>query len=396
LPTLLLFEDVIMKTRAEITAIVTELSHKIAERAAQYDAEGNFAAENFEDIKASGYPSLSVPAEFGGWGAGLRDSVMAQEILGMGDGSTALAIAMHVWTIGWAAQAEKWPPELFRRLCEEVVANGALVNTCATEPELGSPAHGGRPTTNAYHDGTAWVINGRKSFASMAPILDYFVIPAAIQGTDSVGRFLVPRGPGITVEPNWDVIGMRSTGSNDITLQDVHVPDLFLIDQFVPQAPDRDKAVQNAWFVLTISAVYLGIATAAHQFALKFAQQRIPTALGKPIASLESIQRRLGKAEYKLQLARSILYYTAEQWDSSPEKREEMGDAIVVAKLTVSNHAIDIVNAAMRVVGGTSLSRKLPLERYYREVFAGLFHPLSDDSALPLLGRVALQRTDKG
>src|SRR6185436_15900201 len=99
-----------------------------------------------------------------------------------------------------------------------------------------------------------------------------------------------------------------------------------------------------------------------------------------------------GKAEYKLQLARSILYYTAEQWDANPDTRAEMGNAIVVAKLTVTNHAIDIVNAAMRVVGGTSLARNLPLERYYREVFAGLFHPLSDDSAFPLLGRVALQR----
>jgi alkylation response protein AidB-like acyl-CoA dehydrogenase len=381
-----------MKTRAEIMAIATELSGMIAQRAAQYDAEGSFAAENFEDIKAAGYPSLSVPAEFGGWGAGLRDAVTAQEILGMGDGSTALAIAMHVWTIGWAAQVEKWPTDLFAQVCGDAVANGSLINTCGTEPELGSPAFGGRPRTTAYHNGTAWVINGRKSFASMAPILDYFVIPAAIQSADSVGRFLVPRQPGLTVEPNWDVVGMRSTGSNDITLQDVQVPDRYLIDQFVPQAPDRNKAQQNAWFVLTVSAVYLGIAAAAHQFALQFAQHRVPTALGKPIATLESIQRRLGKAEYKLQSARSILYYTADQWDAEPDKRAEMGDAIVVAKLTVTNHAIDIVNAAMRVVGGTSLARSLPLERYYRDVFAGLFHPLSDDSAFPLLGRVALQR----
>jgi alkylation response protein AidB-like acyl-CoA dehydrogenase len=381
-----------MKNRADIIATATELSRTFAERAATYDAEGSFATDNFLDIRSSGYSSLPVPAEFGGWGAGLRDSVMAQEILAKGDGSTALAIAMHIWTIGWAAQAEKWPEDLFAQLCQEVVTQGALINTCATEPELGSPAHGGRPSTTAFHNGTAWIINGRKSFASMAPVLKYFVIPASIQGEDAVGRFLVPRQPGLTVEPNWDVVGMRSTGSNDITLQDVQVPERYLIDQFVPQAPDRNKAVQNAWFVLTVSAVYLGIAAAAHQFALKFAQERIPSALGKPIATLESIQRRLGKAEYKLQMARSILYYTAEQWDANPDKRSEMGDAVIVAKLTVTNQAIEIVNAAMRVVGGTSLSKRLPLERYQRDVYAGLFHPLSDDSALPLLGRVALQR----
>jgi alkylation response protein AidB-like acyl-CoA dehydrogenase len=69
-----------------------------------------------------------------------------------------------------------------------------------------------------------------------------------------------------------------------------------------------------------------------------------------------------------------------------------MGETIIIAKLTVTNNAIKIVDDAMRVVGGTSMTHQLPLERYYRDVRAGLFHPPADDSTLPLLGRIALQR----
>src|SRR5439155_7798564 len=101
---------------------------------------------------------------------------------------------------------------------------------------------------------------------------------------------------------------------------------------------------------------------------------------------------RLGECELALQVARSVLYRAAEQWDMQPEARDTMGEALMIAKLTATNNAIKVVDDAMRVVGGASMTHALPLERYYRDVRAGLFHPPADDSALPLLGRIALQR----
>ncbi len=380
-----------MKTRQEILQIASDLAHRFAERAAQHDVEGSFPHENYNDLRAAGYPSLSVPTAFGGWGAGLLESVLAQETLAMGDGSTALAVAMHVQTIG-AAAAEPWEQSLWSELCTDIVTRGALVNSCATEPELGSPSRGGKPATTACRDGDDWLIKGRKTFASMSPALDYFIIPAALEGEDLIARFLVPRQPGIIVEETWDSMGMRSTGSHDVVLNNVRVPDRMIISRSAPARPDPNKAVQNAWFALTVSAVYLGVAAAAQKVALEYAHERTPTALGKPIATLEGIQRRLGESELALQSARSILYRAAEQWDQQPENRGEMGEALVIAKLTVTNAAIKIVDDSMRVVGGTSMTHALPLERYYRDVRAGLYHPPADDSALPLLGRIALQR----
>ncbi len=379
-------------TREDILGIARDLAARFDERAAQHDTDGSFPYENYDDLRASGYPALTVPTRFGGWGASLLDAVRAQEILAAGDGSTALAMTMHVQTVGAAAAGEKWSADLFADLCHEVIARGALVNSCATEPELGSPSRGGKPATKARRDGDDWVINGRKTFASMSPVLDYFIIPAALGDEDIIGRFLVPRQPGIVVEDTWDSMGMRSTGSNDVVLNDVRVNDNFKITQSPVGYPDPNKATQNAWFALTVSAVYLGVGVAAQKVALQFAHERVPTALGKPIATLESIQRRLGETEFALGSARAILYHAADQWDRQPDSRAEMGDTIMIAKIAVTNAAIKIVDDAMRVVGGASMTHQLPLERYYRDVRAGLYHPPTDDSALPLLGRVALQR----
>lgn len=375
--------------------MASDLAQRFDSRAGKHDAEGSFPYENFDDLRAAGFPRLTVPVAMGGWGAGLLDAVLAQEALAQGDGSTALAMTMHVQTVGAAASGEKWNANLFTELCKEIVSHGALINSCATEPELGSPSRGGKPTTTARRDGDGWLINGRKTFASMSPVLDYFIIPAALEGQagqEQIARFLVPKQAGIIVEDNWDSLGMRGTGSNDLILTNVRVSDQQIIAQSPVGYPDPNKATQNSWFALTVSAVYLGVAAAAQKVASQFAHERIPTALGKPIATLESIQRRLGESELALQVARNVLYRTAEHWDVHPEARADLGESMIVAKLTATNSAINIVDAAMRVVGGASMTHKLPLERYYRDVRAGLYHPPADDSALPLLGRLALQR----
>src|SRR4051794_23872126 len=166
-----------MKTRQEILQIASDLAQRFSERAAEHDAEGSFPYENYDDLRAAAYPCLSLPTDLGGWGAGMLDCVLAQEALAMGDGSTALAMTMHVQTVGAAATAENWPPSLITMLAEQIRTRGALVNSCASEPELGSPSRGGKPSTTARRDGSDWIINGRKTFASMSPALDYFIIP---------------------------------------------------------------------------------------------------------------------------------------------------------------------------------------------------------------------------
>ncbi|MCB0161697.1 MAG: acyl-CoA/acyl-ACP dehydrogenase, partial [Caldilineaceae bacterium] len=147
----------------------------------------------------------------------------------------------------------------------------------------------------------------------------------------------------------------------------------------------------NAWFMLLIAAVYTGVAEAALTAAARYAEERVPTALGRPIATLDTIQRHLGEAQLKLHQARTMLYTAADLWDRFPDKRVDLGTTVGAAKVTSTNQAIAAVDHCMRVAGGASMTRALPLERFYRDVRGGLNHPINDDQALLLFGQEALR-----
>jgi alkylation response protein AidB-like acyl-CoA dehydrogenase len=134
------------------------------------------------------------------------------------------------------------------------------------------------------------------------------------------------------------------------------------------------------------------VARAALHCAARYAHDRVPTGLGKPIAELESIQRRLGQAELLLHQARFLIFHTADLWDRFPERRGDLHESILVTKYTATNNAVQAVDHCMRVIGGSSMTKSLPIERYYRDVRGGLSHPVNDDLAYVLLGKMALQR----
>lgn len=384
--------------QAHFIAIAQALAEKFAQRAAEHDREGTFPFENYADVRAVGLPALIVPEQYGGWGASLLETVMTMGALAVGDGSTALNVTMHMQTLGGAIEAQGWPAPLLEKVCRDAVDHGLLINSIATEPELGSPSRGGKPKTRAkpiYAAGeqpVAWVITGRKNFASMVPTLDYMIIPAVLDdGSEDVGRFLVPRSDAIEIIETWDAMGMRTTGSHDIILHDVRVPHDYIIGRGSTDNPhQKSKPTANPWFALGVSAVYVGVAVAALQAAARYAKERVPTALGKPIAELEGIQRRLGQAELLIHQAHTHLYAAADLWERYPAQRVELSPTIIAAKYTATNNAIDAVDHCMRVVGGSSMTKHLPLERYYRDVRGGLSHPMNDDQALILFGKVAL------
>jgi alkylation response protein AidB-like acyl-CoA dehydrogenase len=378
---------------AAVIAGAAQLAEQFAERAPAHDRAGTFPYENFADLRSAGWPGLTVPEHLGGLGARLPDAVQLLETLAQGDGSTALAMAMHVQTLGAAVETEAWPAAALAEVGRAAVERGALVNSCASEPELGSPSRGGLPRTVAHRDAKGWTVTGRKNFASLAPVLDYFVIPAALAGEpDTIGRFLVPRAAGVQVEENWDPMGMRATGSHDIVLEEVAVPDSALLYRQSAAAPDPYRPSSNAWFTLCVTAVYLGVGQAAVAAAVRFAHERVPTALGQSIATLDSVQMRLGAAELDLLVARRYLADVAARWSGDAAARGQLGAEVVAAKVFVTNAALRATDAALRVVGGAAMRRDLPLERLYRDVRAGLYHPPSDDQAHALLGRLALER----
>lgn len=384
----------------QMVSLAAELAERFAPRVDADERAGRFPIENYRELHTAGYLRLIVPAEYGGAGASLYETVLAQERLAQGDGATAMAVNMTMHLIGRQSELRSWPEPIFAMICRALAEEGALVNAAASEPELGSPSRGGMPATSARPVEGGWLVRGHKQFVTMAPALRFFVTsvalppaPDAPQG--ATANALVQAGAaGLRFEDTWsDALGLRTSGSYDVFYDDVLVPGEWLIDrQVAGAAPPARQPHGTAWFALTMGAVYLGIGQAAIDAVCRYAQSRVPSALGKPIATLPAIQRRVGEGQAALSAARSVLYDTAAGWAGNPEARAGMLPQIALAKYLCTNAAVSAADQALRVAGGFGLTRALPLERLYRDARAGLTHPPQDDAALEQIGKAALDQ----
>ncbi|MGE7662771.1 acyl-CoA dehydrogenase family protein [Peribacillus sp. NPDC097197] len=354
------------------------------DRSESLDESKGFPFDNIQELKAFGYPTLTLAKEFGGQGGSLYDFLLAQEKIAEYCGPTALGIGWHVGTVLSLTEKRPWKKEVMDEFFEEI-SRGALVNTAASEAGTGSPTRGGRPETTARKKGDKWILSGRKTFTTLSPVLDIFLVTAWVTEEEQMGTFFVHRDvPGVSIEETWDMISMQGTGSHDLVLDDVIIPEKYYVMQKNP-----GKRIPDAW-LLHIPACYLGIATAARNYAVEFAKTYSPNSLPGPIRDLPNVQRTIGEIELALMEARHFLFSIAEKWEMQPENHDELSKELGAVKLSVVNKSITIVDKAMRVVGAKSLQRSNPLQRYYRDVRAGLHNPPMDDVTITTLAKSAL------
>jgi alkylation response protein AidB-like acyl-CoA dehydrogenase len=194
-------------------------------------------------------------------------------------------------------------------------------------------------------------------------------------------------------------LSLRTCANYDVGYDDVFVRDAWVVDRRpIPGPAERSAAKPpggkgapglGPWS-LTIAAVYLGVGAAACQAAAAYANARVPSALGKPIAEAPHIQQWIGQMEIVVDAARAQLFETARLWREHPELRGELAPQIAAAKYLCTNAACTASEIGLRVGGGFSLTADVALERHFRDARAGLFQPPQDDLTLALLGRNAL------
>ncbi|GAB3057017.1 acyl-CoA dehydrogenase family protein [Salinicoccus sesuvii] len=371
-------------------SLTREVARGFKETSKQHDRDGTFPFENFEALRSIGYPQLSIPTAYGGGGITLEELMQHQQIIAEFDGATALSIGWHMGIIMDVGEKQTWNADKYRSIVKDIVDNGALVNNLATEPATGSPTRGGRPETTARKEEGCWVLSGRKTFATLAPILKYAVVAATIEGSEDVGNFIVDTTrPGVSVDETWDSISMRATGSHDFVMDSVRVDAEDLVSY-------RTRERAPAGWLLHIPSCYLGIARAAQKSALEFATRYSPNSIDGTISELPNVQEKLGQIELLLLESEHFLYSVARQWDeSSIEVHNEMGGILGAVKTSVVNKAVEVVDLAMRVVGAKSLSENSDLQLYYRNVRAGLHNPPMDDMVIIGLAKASIDHINE-
>ncbi|MBB6453504.1 alkylation response protein AidB-like acyl-CoA dehydrogenase [Salirhabdus euzebyi] len=365
------------------------LSVRAKSRRTEVDQQASFSEEMLRDLKEADYVTLTLPEKYNGKNISLYELLLVQEQLAVGDGSTALSIGWHLGVVKELADDQTWSADDFHRLAIEISEKKKIVNRAATEPATGSPTRGGRPETSATLEGDHYVINGRKSFTTMANVLDYFIVSAYVENKKAVGWFLIPNDvSGLTVEQTWDTLGMRGTGSDDLVLTNVKLPQEALVEI---QSPKR---VPKGW-LLHIPACYLGIAIAARNDAIQFAKNYQPNSLKTTISEVPHVKQKIGEMDFELLQARHFMYAIAKKWDENPEERNLLGPELAAVKVSATNAALKVVDLAMRIVGGRGLSKDYSFEQYYRDVRAGIHNPPMEDMVIQMLAGRALENNQQ-
>jgi alkylation response protein AidB-like acyl-CoA dehydrogenase len=364
------------------------LAPRFAARAAAHDRDGSFPADDFADLRRSGLFGLMVPERLGGAGAGFAEYAAIAYELARGNGATALIFNMHASVTGALsgvtdelADALGLPREALQARDDylRAAAEGGWYAVAMSERGAGSRLSQLTTTYERTDDG--FHIKGAKTFCSGAGHADAYLVAArSVADPAQVSQFLVPAGDGLTVEPTWDALGMRATGSHDVHV-DVTVPATALlggveglalvIAQLAPQ-----------WMVASYAAVYVGVARAAVDAAVEHVN-------GRNLGHLPAVRARIGRADAAVAAAHLTVMEAARRVDENP------GDTVTNrwvwrAKLVAGSTAAEVAASMLEAAGTSAMRRGHPLERLYRDARAGSLQPATSDVCADWLGVEAL------
>ena len=367
-----------------------------ATRADEHDRENSFPAENYAAMKESGYAHMTLPSPNGGEDVNLLELCASQEQLAQGCAGTAIAVNMHLFVLGALLHdMQSAPPERRAQTQMMVAMAGAQKAIVAGSfSETGVAGAYLLPQTKARKTEGGWTISGRKAYMSNWPVADFVGALVHLEGhpdgDDLVSMAIVPKataGLSSPGESSWDVVGVRASGSWDVELENVFVPDMMMPPPQKAEAMFANMSSFGAWFNITVSAVYLGVAQAAVDWTTRYLKERKPPTEERPLAHMAGLQYQLAEMIALNEASRALIRASAEDWMARPWDVEEAAAKGGICKYVATNNHLRVVNLAMDVAGGPGLFRRFGLERLYRDVRAGKAHPPSDMMALEWIAK---------
>ncbi len=385
-----LFDDLTSAERARAERVESILP-ELRAHAEEADASGRFYEPHRETLANAGLLGLIIPAEFGGLGGGLRDLAAATFVMGTACPSTALAYFFHCSTASRgllaleAIEEGKFSSEeipTVRRFAENLLhrmgTKKQLLGNFASETVKSSQS-AVLVSTEAEQVEGGWVLNGVKSFGCNTGVADAYLVVAKRKDFNTaagLGMFFVTRNaPGVRERPPWDALGMRATASHGIILENVFVPAeeaLALPNAFVKlMETSRGSLMGNQ---PAISAIYLGAAKAAYDYALEKTMRMKFEDTGMPIATSPFHQELIGNMAAKLETARLWLRRQIELETSDPPiaSKTEVIRHWRLAKGMISECAFEVTKIALKMTGTSGTANRGLIARMFRDVAMSL------------------------
>lgn len=363
-----------------------ELLERIRGRAAAYDRDNAFFHEDLQDLAAAGYLKLFVPASDGGAGLGLEAAAQCQRRLATAAPATALAVNMHlVWTGVAHVLAAQGDHSLAFVLDE--AALGEVFAFGNSEAGNDSVLFDSRTTAAAAGEGS-YTFTGTKIFTSLSPAwtrLGIFGKDAAARdgAGELVHGFITRDTPGYRILDDWDTLGMRASQSATTVLEGAKVPGDRIFRK-LPVGPNADPLIFAifACFESLLAAVYTGIGERALAVGVETVKRRTSFKYGgRSYAQDPDIRWKVADAAMAMDNLYPQLRAVTADVDALADHGTQWFPKLVGLKVSATETARRVVDIAIRVSGGSSYFRGSELERLYRDVLAGMFHPSDDESA---------------
>jgi alkylation response protein AidB-like acyl-CoA dehydrogenase len=375
------------------TMLDDEMLARFGRRAGEYDRENRFFSEDFEELRECRYLQAAVPRDFGGGGLNLAEVVREQRRLAYFAAPTALAVNMHLYWTGIAADLFRAGDTSLAWLLEAAMKGKIFA---AGHAESGNDIPVLLSTTRAERVSGGYRFTGRKSFGSLTPVWSYL----GIHGMDTsdpaapkvVHAFMSRDTEGYRIEDTWDVLGMRATRSDDTVLDGAFVPDRY-VGRIVPAGAagvDQFVLALFAWALLGFGNIYFGLARRALDLTVQSLRGKRSIALSRPMIYHPEVQHRIAQMQLALDPIEPHLERIAQDWSTGVDHGALWPAKILSAKYHAVENAWRAVDLAMEVAGGFGIFKRSGLEQIFRDARLGRIHPGNSMFTHELVGKTVL------
>jgi len=332
--------------------------NEVKEQIKEYDVSGEWPRPIYEQAQEMQLHMMDVPEEYGGLGLDPITQAALMEQMAWADAGFAVTMNGNglalkpVLIAGTEAQ---------KRKCCELITNGGYGAFALTEPDAGCDASNGK--TVAVREGDEYVLSGRKCFITNAGVADFFVVTAMTdktKGTKGMSAFLVYKGtPGLSVGNHEDKMGVRTSTTSDLVLDDVRIP-------AENRLGEEGTGFRTAMKTLDLARIWcavigVGVAQRCIDEAVAYAKQRIQ--FGKPISANQAIQFKIADMEIRTEASRQLIVHALTLAGKGMSFSKESAAAKCFAGDSVMQTSID----AVQILGGYGYSREYPVEKLMRD-----------------------------
>jgi alkylation response protein AidB-like acyl-CoA dehydrogenase len=373
--------------------LTDEMLSRFESRVATYDRENRFFDQDFEELRAAKYLVLPVPKEFGGAGLSLAEMCRQQRRLAYYAPATALAVNMHVYWLGIAADLWRRGDTSLEWMLRDAAAGEIFA---AGHAESGNDIPVLLSTSKAERVEGGYRFTGRKQFGSLTPVWTRF----GMHGMDTsdpehpkiVHAFMPRDSSGYIIKETWDVLGMRATRSDDTVLENAFIPDRYVARVVPAGGAGVDAFVLSifAWALMGFANVYFGLARRALDKSIASAKSKGSLALSRTMAYHPEVQHAVAQMVIDLESVGPHIDRIAEDWSNGVDHGAEWPMKIFAAKYSAVEASWRVVDTGLDIVGGHGIFRSAGYERLLRDARLGRIHPANSFLTHEVVGKTAL------